>query len=382
MLFRRAVLALSLVAGYAQADIPVEKLNQVVTLPADYPEQWIFAHDAAFFHMTNGRYVLLDPAADNAPAQYLGMVDAGLIAAFAQSPSRGEFYIAESYYDRGTRGKRTDVVTIYDITTLSPKGEVVLPEDQVRMVAMPEKYGATIVDDKFLVISNMSPATGVSIVDLDKRELVESSLLPGCILNFPTGKRGFTGICVDGSLKTFALDEKGKIVATTPTASFFNPQTDPFFEKPAIVDGKGYFIAFDGRVQEVDLSGDAAVLGETWHLLDDEEKAKNYRPGGWQLHGTDDQGLLYILMHDNGGEGTHKNGGQELWVVDLKNRTRVEKIALKNHGISVAVTRGEQPYVVITNADFQLDVYHNRAYVRTLAPFGQETPFLVHPNAF
>ncbi|MDO5090789.1 MAG: amine dehydrogenase large subunit [Cardiobacteriaceae bacterium] len=382
MRFRQAALALALFAAGAQAEIQPEALNQVVTLPSDYPPHWIFAHDAAFFHMTNGRYVLLDPTAETGPAQYLGMVDAGLIAAFAQSPSRGEFYVAETYYSRGTRGERLDVVTIYDVATLAPKGEVALPKEQVRMVAMPEKYGATIVADKFLVVSNMSPATGVSIVDLDTREVVESTLLPGCILNFPTGERGFTGICVDGSLKTFALDAQGKISKTTPTDAFFNPQTDPFFEKPAIVDGKGYFIAFDGRVQEVDLSGEAAVLGEAWHLLDDEAKGKKYRPGGWQLHGTDDSGLLYILMHENGGEGTHKNGGNELWVYDLQKRERVAQMALKNHGISVTVTHGDAPYVVITTADLQLDVYHNREFVRRLEPFGQETPFVVHANAF
>lgn len=382
MRFRQSALVLALFAACAQAEIQPEKLNQVVTLPADYPEHWIFVHDSAFFHMANGHYMLLDPAAETGPAQYLGMVDAGLISAFAQSPSRGEFYVAETHYSRGARGERTDVVTIYDVTTLAPKGEVVLPKGQVRMVAMPEVYGATVIADKFLVISNMSPATGVSIVDLDTREVVESTLLPGCILNYPTGERGFTGICVDGSLKTFALDEGGKISKTTATASFFKTQTEPFFEKPAIVDGKGYFIAFDGRVQEVDLSGEAAVIGEAWHLLSEADREKKYRPGGWQLLATDDQGLLYILMHENGGEGTHKNGGNELWVYDVRKRERVAQFALKNHGVSVMATRGETPYVIVTNAQMQLDVYQNHEYVRTLAPFGQETPFVVHANAF
>ncbi|UJF24227.1 hypothetical protein L0B52_07780 [Suttonella sp. R2A3] len=375
-----AVLAI-LSAAFAQAEIAPEKLKVVQTLPADYPEQWVFAHDGAFFHMSNGHYMVLDPAAETGPEQYKGMVDASFISSFAQSNKRNEFYVIETFYSRGSRGERTDVVTIYDPATLSPKGEIVLPEDKLRMNSMPERYSALLVnDDKHLVITNMSPATSVTVVDVEARSVTDVQPTPGCVLNYPTGRSNFSSLCVNGSFASYHVDDQGKASAVSQGDSFFSPMDNPIFEKPVIIGSQAYFIAFDGKVYNVDLSGEAAVLGETWSLLNEEDKAAGYRPGGWQLNAQDDNGLFYVLMHPEGYEGSHKDGGPELWVYDANKQERVNKITLETWGVSVAATHGENPYLLVTNAEMQVDVYQDGKYVRTLAPFGQETPFIIHAN--
>ena len=374
-------LAICFASGLSHAEIQPEKLGTSETLPSDYPEQWVFAHDGAFMHMISGHYMILDPAAETGTEQYKGMVDSSFISSFAQSNKRNEFYVIETFYSRGSRGERTDVVTIYDPSTLSPKGEIVLPKEKLRMNSMPEKYASLLVnDDKYLVVTNMSPATSVTVVDLDNRSVVGTAETPGCVLNYPTGTSSFTSICLNGAFNTFKVDDSGQVSNVGQTEPMFDPMTSPVFEKPAIINGQAYFISFTGDVYNVDLSGDKPVIGEQWSLLNDEDSKAGYRPGGWQLLATDDNGLMYVLMHPEGYEGSHKDGGPEMWTIDPAKREVINKLELNTWGVSIMATHGEQPYVLVTNAEMQVDVYQNGKYVRTLAPFGQETPFIIHAN--
>jgi hypothetical protein len=45
------------------------------------------------------------------------------------SADRKEIYVAESYYSRGVRGDRSDVVTVYDGRTLQPVHEIPIPAE-------------------------------------------------------------------------------------------------------------------------------------------------------------------------------------------------------------------------------------------------------------
>ncbi|HTC15660.1 MAG TPA: amine dehydrogenase large subunit, partial [Steroidobacteraceae bacterium] len=74
---------------------------------------------------------------------------------------------------------------------------------------------------------------------------------------------------------------------------------------------------------EIDLSGPQPAFAPTWSLVSAAERGQ-WRPGAEQvgaLHRT--LGRLYVPMH-KGGEGTHKDGGTEIWVFDT---TRHERIA-------------------------------------------------------
>lgn len=359
--------------------VKIDTIGNVATLPQHYPEHWVFAHDGAFMHMINGHYMVLNPAAETGPEQYKGMVDASFIASFAQSQSHNEFYVIETFYSRGSRGVRTDVVTIYDPKTLTPKGEIILPTDKFRMNSMPERYAGQIINDKFLLITNMTPATSVTVVNLDSRKVVATIDTPGCVLIYPTGQSGFSSICASGALATYTLDSNGQLVDSQYHSPFFSPMKRPVFEKPVIIDGMAYFIGFEGEVYPIDLREEQPKLvDKTWSLLSDADKG--WRPGGWQLNAADDNGRLYILMHPKGYNGSHKDGGSELWIYDPKAQKRVAKIPLKTWGVSVMATHGKKPYVLVTNAEMQVDVYQDDKYVRTLAAFGQETPFIIHAN--
>mgnify|MGYP002713303907 CR=1 FL=1 len=162
-----------------------EELGRVERLPSVYPDHWVIAHDGAFFHMLEARMNVLDADAETGPQQFKGTVNNSLNGLFAQSAVRSEMYIGETFYSRGQRGERTDVVTIYDKATLSPVGEVVLPGGK-RYQGLPEKYGMQLIDeDRLLLVFNLAPATSVTVIDVAAARLKTSNNLSSSMTCIP-----------------------------------------------------------------------------------------------------------------------------------------------------------------------------------------------------
>ncbi len=101
-----------------------------------------------------------------------------------------------------------------------------------------------------------------------------------------------------------------------------------------------------------------------------------------QLAANDTGGNLYFLMHAQGREGSHKDPGVEVWVFDGEAESRVKRIELSLPAISISVTRDEQPLLVATNINMEIDVYDVASgdHLRTLGDFGQETPLILRAS--
>ena len=373
------VLFLSLSATPAFSDVPNDPLGLVKTLPSEYPDHWLIVHDVAFGNMLNGRIMVLDAEQDSLKDQYKGMINASLIASVVVAKTRPEIYAYETYYTRGTRGEAVDLVTIHDKSNLSVIDEIIIPGVK-RADMLPSDYTIHLIDDeKYLLLYNLTPATSVSIVDVAKRKLLNEVNTPSCGLIYPTGKRGFSSMCSDASIISYQLDEKGEVASKYKSKPFFDIEKDALFERPVIVDGIAYFPTFQGNVREVDLRGSRAKPGKQWSLLSKEDKKANWRPGGMNLNDADAMGHMYLLMHPEGEEGSHKYPGAEIWVYDVKNKKRVNRIALKMPGLTIEVSEDKAPYLYVTNVEMNIDVYDALSgdYLRTLSNFGQETPLIL-----
>jgi len=360
--------------------LPVDKVGVVRTLAVPYPPHWVFVHDGAFFHMNDGKVVLLDADAPTQPAQYKGMVNNSFMGQFAVSAKRRELYVAETFHSRGQRGERTDVLTIYDQSTLAPTGEVVLPGGR-RFSGMPERHGLQLIDgDRLALVFNLNPATSVSVVDLQSRKFLGQIDIPGCALIYPTGARGFSSLCGDGAMLSTQLDANGQVSSQQRLPPVWDIDADPLFEKPAIVDGVAYFPSFHGKVLPVDLRGAVAKPGTPWPLLGKDDQAGGWRPGGLQFVDADAAGNLYVIMHPGGADGTHNGPGTEVWVFDPAKGVRERRIRLVTPAMSLMLTRDDAPLLIATNAEMALDVYDAKSgsHLRTLTAFGQETPFVVY----
>ena len=187
-------------------------------------------------------------------------------------------------------------------------------------------------------------------------------------------------LCSDGVMLVSALDAAGAVAKQWRSAAFFNVDADPLFAMPALIGRVAYFPSYHGDVQAVDLSADEPKVLQRWSLVTDAERAANWRPGGWQIASAHDSGRLYVLMHPDGYNGSHKSGGSEVWVFDVATGERSARYVLKKWGISIELTSGDHPCLVVTNGDFQLDVYSadDGKWLRMFGDHAVTMPMVLH----
>jgi len=372
---------LVLTSGIAFADGPLkpEPLNQHTSLPDTWPDHWLLVHDLTWFKFLEGRMLVVDPLAADVAGQFKGSMSSSLNGAYERSLKRNEHYIAETFWSRGNRGgERTDTVTIYDRATLKYLDEIIIPPK--RLSGMPKNISTAITpDERFLLIYNFTPSQSVSVVDLESRRFVGEADIGGCGFVIATGQRSFFSLCSNGTVRVVHLDDTGRVQGTQTSPQFFDADEDPLFETAALSPGKAVFPTFQGRIVEIDTRREMPRIMKPWWLTTSQERG--WRPGGARPAVADASGLLYVLMQPDGAEGTHKNGGSEVWVVDQKTSKRLSRIVLKNWGIALGATgKGENRLLVVTNGDLGLDIYRipEGAFVQTLA-VAAEAPLLTLP---
>ncbi len=368
----------SILAAVALAELPVETVPKVEALPAKYPDSWIFAHDFNFNTLIAGKIILVDTAAET--REYKGAIDATQFASFvASSKNNSELYVGDTFYSRSTSGVRTDVISIYDKATLNKTGEILLPKNN-RAQIVASKYLLRLIDrDRFLLVFNFTPAASVTVIDTRKRMITAEISLPGCSLIYPTGKRGFSSLCGDGSFFTVQLNRKGEPTRRSSSASFFSVDEDPVFDKPVYIGMTAYFVSFKSKVYEVNMSGNEPEVKGSWSLVNEAQASQNWRPSGWQIATGDDDELVYVVMSENGYDGSHKYGGEEVWVVNVNDRKLIQRIPMQTPAFSIELTSGSNPLLIVTNVNMLMDVYDlDGKLQRTLSLGDTATPIALH----
>jgi|SRR5579872_3294738 len=372
-----ALVAAGLSSQTAVATLPTDPISEAQALPAASPH-WIWVNDFVFPHMTNGKAMLVDGDS----GRFLGELDTGFGALRIVPSLDGKvIFSPETYFSRGTRGTRTDVVTLYDPSHLSVVGEIIIPPK--RSSNMPMMANAQLTDDgRFLLIYNFTPAQSITVVDTHSRTFVGEVETAGCALAFPTGARSFFSICGDGTLLNVRLDDTGHAASRERTGRMFDLPKDPATEKGVRVGDTWYFVSFSGVIYPVVNGKSGLNLGATWSLLSDAEKAQAWRPGGLQqLAVHQGQNRLYSIMHQGPAE-THKDPGKEVWVYDLARHSRVQKISLQHEAGSIQVTRDAHPllFTIFIESNV-LDVYDatSGAHLRSVENIGTTPTVLVTP---
>jgi methylamine dehydrogenase heavy chain len=350
-----ALMSCAVLMGSVRAELPADAAHspEVATLAVPASKHWVWVNDFVFPHMADGMAYLIDGDS----GRYLGTLSTGYSFAHVLLSRDGKrIYSPETYFSRGTRGVRTDVVTLYDAGTLKAAGEIAIPPK--RASNMPMIANAVLTDDdRFLLIYNFNPAQSVTVVDTQTRKFVREIETPGCALVYPTGPRSFFSVCGDGSLSLVALDDAGA-AQQTRTQPLFNMAGDPVTEKPVRIGAVWYFVSFAGRIYPLEAGPRQAALKPTWWLTSDAERKAGWRPGGLQQLAVDSRkSRLYAIMH-RGGVETHKDPGKDVWVFDLSTHERVQQFALKNLSTSIQLSSDAQPLLYSIFIDgTDLDIY-------------------------
>lgn len=323
-------------------------------LPQKPGPHWVWVNDVVFHHMADGKAFLIDGDS----GQMRGMLSTGYGFNGVVVPRNRSLILSpEVYFSRGTRGTRTDVVTLYDPRKLAPVGEIGIPPKRSSQIPMLANAAVTD-DDRFLMIYNYTPAQSVSVVDVKARKFVGEIDIAGCALVYPTGSRSFFSLCGDGTALTVRLDDTGKAASKARTAKLFDAVKDPVTEKGVRRGDTWYFATFAGDVVPIQTAAEATKAGTRWSLTDAADRKASWRPGGMQhlsMHAA--TGRLYSLMHV-GGEWSHKDPGTEVWVYDLANRKRERRIKLEGPATSIAITPDSNPvlFAIFIGAT-KVDVY-------------------------
>ena len=281
---------------------------------------------------------------DGDKMQIMGMFNGGAASNLVIAPDHRKLYWLETYWSRGDRGERTDVVTAIDPETLIPENEALL--ENGRFLVVVKRFDADISPDgKYVYSYNMAPSTAISIVDTSDMGYKGELEIPGCALVFPSAPRRFSSLCADGTMMTVKFDEN-MMPASERSERFFDAENDPVFEHPVFdkSQNKLHFLSYEGNVITADINADQPVFSKPWNLLSAADRKARWRPGGWMpVSYNSHTNRLYVLMH-RGLKWSHKQAGEEVWVYNMSTRKRVQRIRLgADHAHTLKITNDEKP---------------------------------------
>lgn len=327
------------------------------------------SHTTAKLTATNARRLfVLDtafPAAEAAKTYVLngttgaieGMFNQAYWPNFAVSPDGTELYAVDSYWEKHTRGKRSDYIVVRDAQTLEVKQDIPLPDG--RLLIPSKKYNFDVTPDgRYGFTYNLAPSTAVTVTDLKARKSVGTIGIAGCALVFAQAPNRFSSLCADGSIVTVTFDEAAQ-ASIKRADKVFDAKNDPAFEHSAWdkKDQMLYLITYRGDVVPVSLAADQAVPGAKWSLTTEAERGAGWRPGGWQVsHFHPTRRRVYVLMHQ-GRAWTHKTSGSEVWEFDATTGKRLQRIKLEEPAQSVAVSPDSNPLVYVIAASERIYAY-------------------------
>ncbi len=310
-------------AGKAPADVAGVEPDEftVESLPAPGPH-WLYVADVAWNNEIDARVRLLE----GDTGHQLGQVDAGFSPGVALSPDGRVLAVSTTYFARGGHGARTDVVEFNDTRTLSADAEVVLPSKRAMVPPGTTSLGWSS-DGRFLYVPFLTPASSLGVVDPRAHRFLGEIDTAGCALVIAHGPNLVSSLCDNGRLLTITLDEQGHESARALSEPFFDAEADPVFVQGVASPSGMLFLSFLGEVHEVDLPAGQPVIHAPWSLVTAAER------GHWRLGGTQVAALhfathrLYVPVHV-GVEGSHKDGGTEIWVYDMASHQRVARWAM------------------------------------------------------
>lgn len=351
----RSKLASMLLAGVMAGSVATPAFAQTVVAEAEEATvNTLEPPKTGWFFVKNGWGSAGSSIFDSATGKMIGMIATGRDSDMAIDPSGKAYYVAETIWTKGNRGTRQDLVAVYDSRTLKLLTEIPTPG---RLIIGGLKTNFVLSDDGRTAYDyNFDPASSVNVIDLVKRKFVRAIELPGCANLIPNPGIGFSSLCADGTLATIAV--KGGTQDITRTEQFFDAAADPIFAN-FVYDRKkkqAVFLSYTGMVRIAAISAKPDV-GEPFSIqqaaglraADTKPLDIAWYPGGSQvmaLHRP--SSTLYVLMH-MGEYWTHKEGGKEIWALDLAAKKVIKRIPLKEPVHNIEITQDDAAMIIVTD---------------------------------
>lgn len=277
-----------------------------------------------------------------------GNITTGLNAQFVLSYDHKTAYTVSVYPKRIVTGPTEAVLQEFDVATLTLRREI--PVSSKMVLSSPQiNYLQLSTDGRYAYIQNATPATSVSVVDLKEGKMISEVPTPGCfgIYPAPQGAR-FSSLCGNGAIASYSFNEDGSVNKPSMSEKIFDANTDPLFIHAVRADKDLVFISYSGNLYRVSDASETVRLSDKFSYT--EGVKGNWGPGGVALMAYNEANkILFVNMHPNARNGSHKDPAKEVWAINLNTKKLVSRSSVNNSS-SLAVTQDKNPTL------FSLDI--------------------------
>jgi methylamine dehydrogenase heavy chain len=248
--------------------------------------------------------------------KYKGNLSSGTMAQMLLSHDGRTAYTASVFMKRIVYGDAEMVLQVFDVATSSAVREVVLPA-KLAMLTPYRHMLAESADGKYVFVQNATPATSVTVVDVQAGKVTGEVPTPGCFGIYPAlDAKKFSVVCGDGTFASYVLKADGSGADRTPSQKIFDVDQDPIFLSAQRVASDLIYVSYHGNVYRVSDAQQAATLVERFSLTTG--TTGGWAPGGYEMIAYNKaHGVLFVGMHPNAKDGSHKTPAKEIWAYDL-----------------------------------------------------------------
>ncbi|UXU76526.1 MULTISPECIES: amine dehydrogenase large subunit [unclassified Paracoccus (in: a-proteobacteria)] len=271
----------------------------------------------------------------------VGSIGTGTFAQMMMTPDKSALYSASVYLRRYTYGDVEAVIHEWDPQTLQMRREVMV-SDKIAQALSQRGIINLSADGKYMVVQNATPATSVDIVDMAAGKPLVEIPTPGCWTAYPSVEgTAFTTLCGDGTIAKYSYGADGSFGQGAKSDKIFDPDTTPLFGDAHRVDGKLVYVSYTGSLFVIDDSGDKPVLSAEHKFAEE-----GWAPSGYNLMAYHQpSNTMFVLMHANPSDGSHKMPAEEIWAVSMADGKVVGRS--KAHGeSSITVSQDDKPVLV------------------------------------
>ena len=325
-------------AAEAAQQLAAGEADEPVILDAPAPDtRRVYVQDPAHFAAVTQQYVI-----DASAGRVIGMTDGGFLPHPLAAEDGSFFAQASTVFERIARGKRTDYVEVFDPVTFEPIADIELPDAPRFLIGTYQWMNALTPDNKNLLFYQFSPAPAVGVVDLEAKAFDRMLEVPDCYHIFPASPTVFYMNCRDGSLAR--VDFANGETAVTNT-EVFHTEDELLINHPAfnLRTGRLVWPTYTGKIFQMDLTAENATFRPAIEALTEEERADNWRPGGWQqtaYHRPSDR--IYLLV-DQRDQWRHKTASRFVVVINAATGERINKLELGHEIDSISVSQDADP---------------------------------------
>lgn len=270
-----------------------------------------------------------------------GSISTGLLAQFLLSKDNKQLYTASVYPKRIVWGPTEAVIQQFDVKTLSLSKEMQTSPKMAQVSANINNFRLS-ANEKYAFVQNATPAASVNVIDIASGNTLLEIPTPGCWGIYPSADDNrFSSLCGDGTVASYQIATDQKNYNIIKSDNIFDADKDALFISSQRDGDTLMFTSFNGNMYLLNDKEAKVTLTDKFSYT--KGIKSHWVPTGFEILAFNKpNNLMFVTMHPNGKEGSHKDGAKEIWGIDMVSHKVVTRVKTANT-ISLAVSQTKNP---------------------------------------